>query len=80
MTKAERNMMVSVDFYGCEPGECKYLGPEQSWVTRTVETQNPQEPVAMIRVIELQHHFHVQLNQEDVEIGDITVDKIPGWS
>ena len=70
----------SEDFYGCEPGECKYLGPEQSWVTRTIETNNPYEPVAMIRVIELQHHFQVQINQEDVEIGDIVVDKIPGWA
>ena len=66
-------------FYGLEPGECKYLGPEQSWVTRTIETGNPHEPVAMIKVIELQHQFQVQLEREDVTIGDITIPKIGGW-
>jgi len=67
-------------FYGYKPGECKYLGPEQSWVTRTIETGNPHEPVAMIRVIELQHHFKPQRNQYNVEIGDIVIPEIPGWA
>ena len=67
-------------FYGLKPGECKYLGPEQSWVTRTIETGNPHEPVAMIRVIELQHHFQIQLHQYEVEIGEIIIPEIPGWA
>ena len=63
-----------------EPNECKYLGPEQSWVTRVVETGDPHNPVRMIRAIELQHHFQGQLTQYDVEIGDITIPEIPGWN
>ena len=70
----------SYPFYGMLPGECKYLGPEQSWVTRVIETGNPHQPRMMLRVMELQHHFQVQLNQEDVEIGDITIPFIPGWA
>jgi len=66
-------------FYGLEPGECKYLGPEQSWVTRTVETGSPQNPTEMIRCVELQHQFQVQLTRENVKIGDITIPTIPGW-
>ena len=67
-------------FYGMEPGECKYLGPEQSWVTRVIETGNPHQPQRMLRVMELQHHFQVQLNQYDVPIGDITIPFMPGWA
>ena len=66
-------------FYGLKPNECKYLGPEQSWVTRVVETGDKQNPVQMIRMLELQHHFHAQLTQYDVEIGDIKIPEIPGW-
>jgi hypothetical protein len=33
----------------------------------------------MIRVIELQHQFAVQTEQEDVIIGDMTIPYIPGW-
>jgi hypothetical protein len=53
----------SKKFYGLLPCECKYLGPEQSWVTRTIETGNSEKPVEMIRVIELQHQFQVQLEK-----------------
>jgi len=66
-------------FYGQDPGECMYLGPEQSWVTRTIETDDHENPVRLLRVMELQHHFHVQHDEEFVEIGDIVVPKIPGW-
>ena len=69
----------SEPFYGMEAGEVKYLGPEQSWVTRTIETGMPNQPVEMIRVIELQHQFHFQATQENVKIGDIEIDEIPGW-
>jgi hypothetical protein len=68
----------SEDFYGLEPGECKYLGPEQSWVTRTIQMNDDDTPT-LLHVMELQHHFQVELNQEDVEMGDIKIDKIPGW-
>ena len=70
----------SFPFYGYKPGECKYLGPEQSWVTRTIETDNPQQPTVMIRVIELQHHFHIQRSLVNARIGDITIPEIPGWA
>ena len=70
----------SIPFYGLPSGDCKYLGPEQSWVTRTVETGNPDQPVTMIRVVELQHHFQVQLTQTNVQIGDITIPEISGWA
>jgi hypothetical protein len=70
----------SEPFYGLKRGECKYLGPEQSWVTRTIETGNPDQPVTMIRVIELQHHFQPQRSQYNVEIGDIVIPEIPGWA
>ena len=70
----------SEEFYGMEPGECKYLGPEQSWTTRTIETGNPDRPSAIIRVMELQHHFQVQLNEYDVMIDEISIPFIPGWA
>jgi hypothetical protein len=70
----------SVPFYGLQPGECKYLGPEQSWVTRSVETGNSASPRELIRVIELQHHFQPQRSQKDVAIGDIVIPEIPGWA
>jgi hypothetical protein len=70
----------SKKFYGMNPGECKYLGPEQSWVTRVVKMNDDDETPKMLRVMELQHHFQVQLEQEDVDVGGgIIVDKIPGW-
>jgi hypothetical protein len=67
-------------FYGLQPGECKYLGPEQSWTTRTVQTDDKDHPVRTIRVIELQHQFQVQLEQKDLPVGDIIVPVIPGWA
>jgi hypothetical protein len=70
----------SVPFYGFMPSECKYLGPDQSWVTRTVETGNPNMPVVMMRFVELQHHFQGDLAEFDVKIGDITVPEIPGFA
>ena len=70
----------SEPFWGLDREECKYLGPEQSWVTRMVETGDPHYPTSEVRFLELQHHFQGQLSLEDVEIGDITVPKIPGWA
>ena len=69
----------SKPFYGLKPGEVKYLGPEQSWVTRTVETNNPAQPVMMLRFLELQHQFYVQLSHKDLEIGDLKIPKVVGW-
>jgi len=69
----------SEPFYGLEPGECMYLGPEQSWTTRTVETNNPNYPVQLIRMLELQHKFKVQLSLKDVKFGDIEIPKVTGW-
>jgi hypothetical protein len=66
-------------FYGLEPYECKYLGPEQSWVNCIIETGNRDNPAATIKVIELQHQFQIQLEQEDVMVGDVRVPHIPGW-
>ena len=69
----------SEPFYGLKPGEVKYMGPEQSWVMRTVETDNPEQPVMMLRFLELQHQFHVQLSQKNLEIGDIVIPEVAGW-
>jgi hypothetical protein len=69
----------SKSFYGLEPGECKYLGPEQSWVTRTVATGIPNMPTQLIRTVELQHQFQAQLSLTDVEIGEMTIPNIRGW-
>ena len=69
----------SEPFYGLKPGEVKYLGPEQSWVTRTVETNNPVQPVMMLRFLELQHQFQVQLSLKELEIGEIKIPEVAGW-
>ena len=70
----------SEPFYGFSPGEVLYLGPEQSWVTRIVETGELEKPIKIERYIELQHQFHVQKTLRNVYIGnDITIPIVRGW-